>query len=149
MSFQTKKVILVEDNQADLELTRLAYGSLAPDVDLVHCHDGQALIQLLPTIDLNEICYILLDLNMPRVSGLEVLKIFQAHREWGKIPVIVFTSSLHNQDVLQCYELRANAYVLKPLDFDVFDRTIRAIHEFWCNVNVTPDYYGYESEAEN
>lgn len=132
-----KKVILVEDNPADVELTKLAFRNLSIETDLVHCSNGKELLSLLrKEHHLDEICYILLDLNMPVLNGIEVLKIFQKDTELRKLPVIVFTSSMQEADIQTCYALGANAYVLKPMSLSEFDATIKSISDFWGDVNV-------------
>ena len=138
MKMPSKKVILVEDNPADAELTRLAYRDLPGKTELVHCFDGESFFSLLPSLSLNDIQYILLDLNMPRMSGLDVLKKLQADEDWRRLPVIVLTSSMHTPDVVASYDLGANAYVVKPLDLAEFDRAVQAIDQFWGKVNLRP-----------
>lgn len=140
MHTSKNKVVLVEDNPADVELTKLVYSDLDADIELVHYFDGHQLIESLPSLSLTEICYILLDLNMPKLSGIDVLKIFSGHEEWRKIPVIVFTSSHHLGDVSSCYNHGVNAYVTKPVDIEDFETTIRKIHEFWGNLNLRPNF---------
>lgn len=143
---QTKTVILVEDNPADAELTKLAFQNLHFSDQIMHCLDGDSLFKLLVNISLNNICYILLDLNMPRLNGIGVLKKLSAHLEWYKLPVIVFSSSTNIEEIVTCYDLGANAYVLKPLDFNEYCNTIRAIHKFWSGVNVVPFFENTEIE---
>jgi two-component system response regulator len=133
-----KKVILVEDNPADIELTKLAFKNQTIPSEVVPCSDGNALIHLLHHVKLTDVGYILLDLNLPKLSGIEILNIIAKDPEWHKLPVIVFTSSTDAREVSACYEAGANAYVLKPLDFNDYNNTIRAIHEFWCGVNLIP-----------
>ena len=135
---QIKKVILVEDNPADVELTKLAFRNQAFPPEITHFTDGKAFLDFLRKTPLSHICYILLDLNMPKISGIEVLKALSTHPVWHKLPVIVFTSSSNPKEVNACYEQGANAYVLKPFDFQEYDKTIKAIHEFWCGVNIAP-----------
>ena len=140
MHSSKNKVVLVEDNPADVELTKLVYSELDADIELVHFFDGHQLIETLPGLSLKDISYILLDLNMPKLSGIDVLKIFSDHEEWRKIPVIVFTSSNHLGDISTCYNLGANAYVTKPVDIEDFETTIRKIHEFWSSLNLRPNF---------
>ncbi|MFQ5447520.1 MAG: response regulator, partial [Saprospiraceae bacterium] len=132
--------ILVEDNPADAELVKFAFESQSVDAQLIHCPDGGELLALLPSLSLNTICYVLLDLNMPGMNGYEVLRHFFEDEYWRKLPVIVFSSSMHQADVRTCYELGANAYVRKPLDFNDFDEAIRHINAFWGQVNLRPSY---------
>ncbi|TAK31177.1 MAG: response regulator [Saprospiraceae bacterium] len=138
MNKQTSKVILVEDNMAEAGLVKFAFKEQSVATELIHCHDGEELMALLSTVAPDIIRYILLDLNMPGMNGYEVLKRFSADENWKKLPVIVFSSSSHQSDVRTCYELGANAYVCKPIDFNEFDEAIRCINAFWGGVNLGP-----------
>ncbi len=135
-----KKVIVAEDNLADVELTKLAFQELGMPLEVVHVFDGQELIHYVEKGSLDDIVMILLDLNMPRLGGVEVLKTFYGDDEYKKLPVIVFSSSAHETDVKACYDLGANAYVCKPIDINDFNKTIRSIAEFWVQVNVLPSF---------
>lgn len=135
-----KKIILAEDNIADVELTRLAFKELNLDLDVHHVLDGQQLLAYLKDQPLDEIALILLDLNMPRMGGLDVLKLMYKNEELTKLPVVVFTSSAHESDIHACYEYGANAYVSKPIDVNDFHTTIAAIANFWTEINVLPAF---------
>ncbi len=140
MNKHTHKIILVEDSRADAELVKYAFKGQSVAAELIHCHDGEELLKILPTLVPGTIQYILLDLNMPGMNGYEVLKHFSAGEAWKQYPVIVFSSSMHQSDVRTCYELGANAYVCKPLDFNEFDEAIKSINAFWGGVNLRPAY---------
>jgi CheY-like chemotaxis protein len=131
----TKKILVVEDNPADVELTRLSFQNISFPAELLAFQNGEELMNYLPGVAADEIALILLDLNMPRMSGKDVLKTLQKSQYWRTIPVVVFTSSLHKEDILNCYELGANAYVSKPIDLSEYDRTIKAIANFWGGIN--------------
>ncbi len=135
---QLKKIILAEDNQADVELIKLAFKNVPLPIELHHTYDGQELMDYLRREPLENVALILLDLNMPRMGGLDVLKIMYNDEELRKVPVVVFTSSTHENDVLSCYEHGANAYVGKPIDVDKFQDVINAIAYFWADINVVP-----------
>jgi len=135
-----KKIILAEDNIADVELTKLAFKELDLNLDVYHVFDGQQLLDYLKEQSFDEIALILLDLNMPKMGGLDVLKSMYEDEALAKLPVIVFTSSSHESDVLACYEYGANAYVNKPIDINDFHTTIKAIAEFWTEINVLPAF---------
>lgn len=135
-----KKVILAEDNQADAQLTKLAFQELGMPLEVVHVSDGQELLSFVQKGDLDNITLILLDLNMPRLGGVEVLKAFYGDEEFKKLPVVVFSSSAHESDVTTCYNYGANAYVCKPIDINDFSKTIRSIAQFWGQVNVLPSF---------
>ena len=137
-----RKIILAEDNIADVELTKIAFKELDLNLDVSHVFDGQQLMDLLKTSSLNEVALVLLDLNMPKMGGLDVLKQMYEDVELRKLPVVVFTSSAHESDVHSCYEYGANAYVNKPIDINDFHKTIAAIANFWAEINVLPAFNG-------
>lgn len=137
-ALQPRSVILVEDNPADAELAKLAFKSFHFSEKIIHCASGDNLFKLLETTSLNEVCYILLDLNMPKLSGIDILRLMAVHPNWNKLPVIVFSSSTNIEEVTACYESGANAYVPKPLDFSRYCDSINATHKFWCRINIAP-----------
>lgn len=107
-------------------------------MEIVHCQNGEEFLTLLSDIDHEEICYVLLDLNMPRLSGFDVLGHLSQDSKWKNLVVIVFSSSSSANDILKSYEMGAKAYVTKPLELQELDRTIHSIHNFWGNTNVKP-----------
>ncbi len=135
-----KKIILVEDNIADVELTKLAFRKLELPLEVIHVFDGYELIDLLKKLNLEDIVLILLDLNMPKLGGLDILKIMNKDEEFCKLPVIIFSTSNNESDVYACYEYGANAYVSKPIDINDFHKTIQAIAHFWGDINVLPSF---------
>ena len=137
MSVQ-KKIVLVEDNLDDVRLTKLAFENLEISSQFVHCINGEELLAFLKNEPLSNINYILLDLNMPKLNGFDVLNNFQGDEELKRLPVIVFTTSSNPSDISKCYEMGANAYVVKPFDFMDLEKTISAISNFWGEVNVKP-----------
>lgn len=136
------EILLVEDSPGDVRLTQevLREGKVHNHLNVVV--DGvQALAFLrkeapyrhMPVPDL-----ILLDLNLPRKNGREVLKIIKADEKLKRIPVVVLTTSRADEDVLQAYDLHANCYVTKPIDLDQFIQVIRSIEEFWLTIVKLP-----------
>jgi two-component system, chemotaxis family, response regulator Rcp1 len=140
MSIKGRKVILVEDNLADVELVKISVRELENPVELVHVGDGQELLNFLKTATLNDIAVILLDLNMPRVSGIDVLKFMSEDANYKKVPVVMFTTSNSKTDIMKCYELGAKAFVCKPLDIFEFNSSIKSIVEFWTGINMLPSH---------
>ncbi len=140
MSVKKKRVILVEDNLADVELVRISIRELETPIELVHVGDGQELLNFLKTAVLAEIAVIMLDLNMPRVSGIDVLRFMHEDSLLKKVPVVMFTTSNSKTDILKCYELGAKAFVCKPLDIFEFNQAIRSIVEFWTGINMLPAF---------
>ena len=140
MSIKNRKVILVEDNLADVELVKISVRELENPVELIHVGDGQELLIFFKTAVLSEIAVILLDLNMPRVSGIDVLKHMQLDPSLKKVPVVMFTTSNSKSYIMKCYELGAKAFVCKPLDIFEFNNSIRSIVEFWTSINMLPTF---------
>ena len=129
------RIILVEDNPADAALARITLADLAPGTELTHCQNGQELLDLLHREGAEKTAVILLDLNMPLKNGFDTLSELRADEQFANLPVVVFSSSVHYQDVMRCYDLGANAYVAKPMDMDRYDRTMASIVRFWSNLN--------------
>jgi len=139
-----RKIILAEDSIADAQRATEAFSTAKIPLEVVHVEDGEKLLDLLRTEYLENIALVLLDLNMPKVGGIDVLKIMYNDDELKKLPVIIFSSSPQKEDVLDCYEYGANAYVCKPTDIDEYQKTINAISNFWGEINVLPSYNGHE-----
>lgn len=136
------EILLVEDNEPDIRLTREALKETSVPNRLHVTRDGVEAMAFLrregpfsvaPRPDL-----ILLDLNLPRKDGREVLEELRAEPSLRHIPVVVLTTSKADQDVLRCYRLAANAYVTKPVDLEDFLRLMRAIEAFWLDMATLP-----------
>ena len=132
------QLLLVEDNPGDVRLTREAFKQGRIDNDLHTVSDGSDALDFLhqrgeyedaPRPDL-----VLLDLNLPRKDGEEVLADLKDDPQLQSIPVIVLTSSRAEEDIARSYELHANAYLTKPVDPDEFIETVRAFEKFWFSV---------------
>lgn len=132
------QILLVEDNPGDVLLTREALAEARVANELSVARDGEEALRFLrreaehaesPRPDI-----ILLDLNLPRKGGREVLEEIKADPALKRIPVIVLTTSAAEQDILQTYDLHANSYVTKPLDVDEFLAAVRQIEGFWLEV---------------
>ncbi|MCA2228034.1 response regulator [Nonomuraea aurantiaca] len=136
------EVLLVEDDQGDVLLTKEAFDFNKVRNRLHVVNDGEQAMAFLrredgyhdaPTPDL-----ILLDLNLPRMGGLEVLTEVKADTELRTIPVVILTTSEAEEDILHSYRLHANAYVSKPVDFEQFIRVVRQIDDFFVTVVKLP-----------
>ena len=135
-------ILLVEDNPADVTLTlrALKRGNIANE--LVVAHDGvEALDYLFGTgqygaRDVNELpVVVLLDLKLPKIDGLEVLKRLRANPVTKTLPVVVLTSSKEQSDVAACYEYNCNSYVRKPVDFNQFAEAVKQLGLYWLVLN--------------
>jgi two-component system, response regulator len=137
-----KIILLVEDNQDDEELAVLAFERARIANRMVVVRDGQEALdyffgtagrdpQLLPQV-------VLLDLKLPKVSGLDVLRRLRADPRTRRLPVVILTSSKEEQDLIESYDLGANSYVRKPVDFADFAEVIRQLQLYWLVLNESP-----------
>lgn len=133
-------ILLVEDNPDDLELTRRALRRVEIGNEVRVARDGQeALDALLGPGGPSELpALVLLDLNLPRVSGLEVLRRIRADERTRILPVVILTSSREERDLVEGYRLGANSYVWKPVVFEKFVDTIRQLGLYWLLLNERP-----------
>jgi len=135
-------VLLVEDNDNDVELTRLGFQRAKLAVNLDRVANGEECMAYLrkegkyaeaPAPDL-----ILLDLNMPRMDGQEVLEEINRDDHLKHLPIVVLTTSDADKDVLAAYKLRCSSYIVKPLDFENFSKAIQSLADYWFTVVVLP-----------
>ena len=136
------EVLLVEDDEDDVLLTREALKDSKVIVSMAVAEDGDVALQRLrrqpPFQDAPMPDLILLDLNLPRGSGRQVLKELKADPVLKLIPVVVLTTSQADTDVVKCYDLGANCYITKPVDFEQFQRIIKVIDDFWLTIVKLP-----------
>lgn len=133
------EVLLIEDNPEDAELTIrvLKKNNLANN--LVHLQDGEEALEFLFAKGNNNIPkLILLDLKMPKVDGIEVLKKIKADDQRKIIPVVILTSSKEERDIIESYNLGVNAYVVKPVEFEKFVSAVANLGLFWLILNQPP-----------
>jgi two-component system response regulator len=142
-------ILLVEDNPSDIGLTRRALEQSRVSNRLIVAEDGRDALDFLfaagahagrdvsdcPTL-------VLLDLKLPRVSGLEVLQQIRAAPRTRRLPVVVLTSSQEEQDIIASYDLGANSYIRKPVDFIQFAEAIRQLGLYWLVLNEPPPVIG-------
>lgn len=134
------EILLVEDNPDDAGLTIRALEKHNLARNLLHLHDGEeALNYLFSDESLRIPKVILLDLKMPKVDGIEVLRKLKQDADRKIIPVVVLTSSKEDRDVLQSYQLGVNAYIVKPVDYDNFAKAIGEVGLFWLVRNQPPN----------
>jgi CheY-like chemotaxis protein len=143
-----RHILLVEDDPRDEELTLAALGEyhLANKVFVVH--DGEEALDYLycwgkfKTRATGNPVVVLLDLKMPKVNGLEVLKIIKGDERLKTIPIVALTSSREMPDLKECYKYGVNAYVVKPVDFSEFVKAVKQLGVFWAAVNEPPPQAG-------
>lgn len=136
------EVLLVEDNPGDAELTRIALEDSKISVNLNVVEDGVEAMAFLRKQDkYNNVPHpdiVLLDLNLPRKDGREVLAEIKTDDYLKRIPVVVLTTSQAEEDILKAYNLAANCYITKPVDFDQFVRIVQSIENFWFAIVKLP-----------
>jgi CheY-like chemotaxis protein len=144
MKTDIRTILLAEDNSNDVELTLAAFRENHLLNDIVVTRDGAETLDYLfrrNTYDSRangNPALILLDLKMPKVDGLEVLRTIKSDAKLRTIPVVILTSSRQEQDLLRSYNLGVNAYVVKPVDFREFVDAVKALGGFWAVVNEPP-----------
>lgn len=138
MNGRTIEILLVEDNLGDARLTQEALRDARVRNRLNHVRDGVEALAYLrreePFAGAARPDIILLDLNLPRKDGREVLAEIKRDDRFRRIPVVVLTVSQADEDILRAYNLNANCYIAKPMDLDQFIKVVRSIEEFWLTI---------------
>lgn len=136
------QILLIEDNPGDIRLTQEAFKIINKNQTLFITRDGEEAVKFLfknhpfedhPTPDL-----IILDLNLPKKTGREVLSIIKKDSDLKAIPTLILSTSKSYSDIKYCYENHANSYLTKPVDLDVFFEMIRDVYNFWCKTVTLP-----------
>jgi len=141
-----KTILLVDDNENDIWLTQRALNKNNIANNLVVASDGEEALDYLfcrgkytnRDINCNPPVLTLLDLNMPKMNGLEVLKQIRGNPTTKNLPVVILTSSKEDSDLVKSYELGCNAYVSKPVDFNQFAEVVKQLGLFWLMLNEHP-----------
>lgn len=135
-------ILLVEDNPGDVKLTELALQKGRILNTMYIAEDGEEAIEFLyhkgKWVDAPKPDLILLDLNLPRKNGLEVLKEIKSDNELKRIPVIILTTSKAEEDIVKSYDNHANCFITKPVDVNEFMEVIRTVHDFWITIVSLP-----------
>lgn len=138
-------ILLVEDNLQDIEITKRAFAKGRVHNDLIVVRDGEEALDYLfrhgkfqDPASSPRPGMILLDLNLPKVGGLEVLQRIKRDESLKSIPVIVLTVSQREQDVVRSYDLGVNTYIQKPVEFENFMRVVNTVHEYWVLIATLP-----------
>ncbi|MGF7141536.1 response regulator [Roseimarinus sediminis] len=134
---RNQPILLVEDNPLDLDLTLRAFKSQKLDNPILIARDGEEALTFIEKWEKGEPrpVVILLDLKMPKVNGLEVLKVLKNHQQFKTIPVVVLTTSSEHSDIHTAYQLGANSYIVKPVDFEKFLDVAKQIDLYWRVLN--------------
>ncbi|MDP3871055.1 MAG: response regulator [Methyloversatilis sp.] len=144
MSLHLRDILVVEDNDNDVELMLMSLGELKLANQIVIVRDGVEGLDYLyrrgrfAAREGSQPLFMLLDLNMPRMGGIDMLAEMRRDDGLRTLPVVIMTSSREDPDLRRCYDLGINAYVVKPVDFDQFSRTVTNLGIFWALINEPP-----------
>ena len=136
------EILLVEDNPGDVQLTREAFMEGKIRNNLTVMRDGVEAFEYLKKQQSVRPDIILLDLNLPRMGGLEVLEKIKDDSELRMIPVVILTTSQDEADIAKSYRSHANCYIVKPVDFEKFMQVVRSLEDFWLTVVRLPPVVG-------
>jgi two-component system response regulator len=135
----TGKILLAEDNADDAELTRLALERHKLGSRVVHVTDGALAIEYLfgtgGTTEIPDVRFIILDLKLPKIDGLQVLARIKGDARTRSIPVVILSSSNQQRDISRCFESGVNSYVVKPVQLDEYMDKVSAVGRYWDTVN--------------
>jgi CheY-like chemotaxis protein len=137
-----RPILLVEDNPMDVDLTIEAFREHGVANPVVVCRDGEEALQYMAeharAADGGLPALVLLDLRLPKVDGIEVLRHARNDEIWQQIPVVVLTTSRENDDIREAYRLGVNSYIVKPVDFQTFADVVKTIKIYWLLTNEPP-----------
>lgn len=137
------RVLLIEDNQGDVILTRRAFQESQIANQLYVATTGEEAIAVLGRegkwAEIEAPDLILLDLNLPMMSGQDVLKFIKGSDNLRHVPVIILSSSSAEEDIVKSYNLHANGYIVKPANFDTFNEVVQKLEQFWFTLVMLPD----------
>jgi len=134
-----KPILLVEDDNIDAMTVRRALKDLKVTNELIRVGDGEKALEYLRDKSTQNPCLVLLDLNMPKMNGIEFLKIAKADEDLKKIPVVVLTTSDEQRDIVESFELSVAGYMVKSADYSNFVEMIRVINLYWT-LSEMPEY---------
>ena len=141
-SSSLRPILMVEDNEMDLDLCMQAFKEHSIANPLVVCRDGEEALQYIDAhaeaADSGMPVIVLLDLRLPKVDGIDVLRYARQHAVWRQVPFIVLTTSRQDSDIGAAYRLGVNSYIVKPVDFVEFTEVAKRIEMYWVLTNVAP-----------
>lgn len=140
MNASLNPILIVEDRLTDLDLTKRAFARQRISNPIVEARDGEEALAFINKWEGGEHrpVFILLDLGLPKISGLEVLRRYKSHPVSSGIPVIVLTTSSEDQDIAKAYQLGCNSFIVKPVEFNKFMEVAAQIEVYWCALNTAP-----------
>jgi len=137
-----RPILIVEDNDMDLDFCLQAFTEHSVANPVIACRDGEEALQFMDAhatpADPQLPLLVLLDLRLPKVDGIEVLRHARQRPVWNQIPFIVVTTSRENSDISRAYELGVNSYIVKPVEFSSFTEVVKRIKLFWILTNEPP-----------
>ena len=141
VSLTPPPILLVEDNPMDLDLTLRAFSKKRLTNHVQVARDGEEALAYIPRWEAGEPvpAVILLDINLPKISGLEVLRTLKGHERFRRIPVVILTSSREDRDLKTAYDIGVNSYIEKPVSFSKFVEVAEQIELYWCVLNERSD----------
>ena len=128
---ESEPILLVEDDTVDAMTVKRALRDLKVSNPVVHVTNGEEALEYLRDVTKPKPCLILLDINMPKMNGIELLKVLKADPGLHRIPVVMLTTSTNDRDIIQSFHLSAAGYMIKPVDYKQFVETIRTIDTYW------------------
>jgi len=137
-----RPILVVEDNDMDLDFCLQAFAEHSIANPILICRDGEEALQFIDahstSEDLQLPLFVLLDLRLPKVDGIDVLRYARQHPTWKQVPFIILTTSRENSDITLAYELGVNSYIVKPVDFTSFSEVMKNIKVYWLLTNESP-----------
>jgi CheY-like chemotaxis protein len=150
MSSSARPILLVEDNPMDLDLTLQAFKQQRIINPILSCRDGEEAIEYIEahpsSTDAQFPILVLLDLRLPKVDGIEVLRHARNNPDWKQVPIVILTTSREDKDIEAAYKLGVNSYIVKPVDFNAFAEVVKAIRMYWLLTNEPPFRDGLRRE---
>lgn len=143
-NFEEVQILLAEDSPTDAEMTLRALKKIGVTNEVIWVKDGQEAMDYIfcqgayKDRACNKPRLVLLDLKMPKMNGIDVLRELKKGAETKGIPVVMLTSSAEEQDIVKCYELGTNSYIVKPVEFDKFVEEVSKVGCYWAIMNKTP-----------
>ena len=137
-----RSILIIEDNDMDLDLCIQAFEENAVGNPVLACRDGEEALQFIDahpnSAGRGFPLLVLLDLHLPKVDGIDVLRHARAQPMWKPVPFVILTTSRENSDIATAYELGANSYIVKPVDFGSFTEVVKNIKMYWILTNEPP-----------
>ncbi|HEY8856155.1 MAG TPA: response regulator [Rugosibacter sp.] len=137
-----RPLLIIEDNDMDLDFCLQAFSEHAVANPVIACRDGEEALQFIEAHpssgDQQFPLLVLLDLRLPKIDGIEVLRHARQHPVWKQVPFVILTTSRENSDIGTAYEIGVNSYIVKPVDFDSFAKVVQRIKLYWILTNEPP-----------